>query len=291
MIVVSGASGQLGRRTVEYLLQRVDARQVVAVSRTPEKIAGLGVATRRADFDEPDSLPRAFDGAERMLLISTAAVDTARTRVRQHTNAIQAAVKAGVGQVIYTSVVHATDPGNPAVVAPDHAGTEEALAGSGLTHTVLRENIYTDMLLMSTPAAVASGVLVNNEGDGATAYVTRDDVAAVAAAVLAEGGYEGQLLDLTGPAAVTGAELAATLSELTGRPVRHQPVSDEEFIAGTVAHTGMPEAVARNYATFGEAARGGWLQQVSDVVVRIAGRSPTSVADFLTAHRSSLMPG
>jgi NAD(P)H dehydrogenase (quinone) len=287
MIVVSGASGQLGRRTVEYLRERTDAGPVVALTRTPDKVADLGVATRRADFDDPDGLPAAFDGAERLLLISTDAVGVPGHRIRQHTNAIQAAVKAGVGHVIYTSIVRTTDPGNPALVAPDHAATEWALVDSGLPYTMLRENVYTDMLLYSAPAAVAGGVLARNEGDGEIAYVTRDDVAAVAAAVLAEGGYEGVRLDLTGPAAVTQAEIAAILSEVTGVRIAYQPLTDDEFVAGLVEHTGLPEPAARGYATFGEAARGGWLREVSDAVARVAGREPTSVADFLAAHRAA----
>jgi NAD(P)H dehydrogenase (quinone) len=199
MIVVSGASGQLGRRTVEHLRERTDAARVRALSRTHEKVADLGVATGPADFDDPDALTRAFDGAERLLLISTPGPD--ERRLAQHANAVQAAAKAGVGHVIYTSVVHATDPDNPSPVAGDHAATERALADSGLTRTILRVNWYTDLLLWSAPAAVAGGVLADNAGEGGTAYVTRDDVAAVAAALLAEGGYEGDLLDVTGPAA------------------------------------------------------------------------------------------
>jgi NAD(P)H dehydrogenase (quinone) len=289
MIVVSGASGHLGRRTVEYLRERTEAGRVVALTRTPDTLADLGVAVREADFDDPDGLPAAFDGAERLLLISTDAVGVPGRRITQHTNAIQAAVKAGVGHVIYTSFVHATDPANPAFVATDHAATERALIDSGLTYTMLRENVYTDMLLYSAPAAVAGGVLARNEGAGAIAYVTRDDIAAVAATVLAEGGYEGVRLDLTGPAAVSQAEIAAILSEVTGVPVSYQPLTDDEFVAALVEHAGMPEPGARGYASFGEAARGGWLAGVTDVVARVAGREPRSVADFLAAHRAALL--
>lgn len=288
MIVVSGASGQLGRRTLEYLRERVDAGRLLALTRTPEKLADLGVATRYADFDEPDGLPAALDGAERLLIVSTDTLDGSGTRVRQHTNAIQAAAKAGVGQVLYTSIIRATDPANPAAVARDHGPTEQALTGSGLTYTVLRENIFTDLLLLSAPNAVASGVLAGNEGDGAIAYVTRDDIAAVAATVLAQGGYENQVLDLTGPAAITQAELATILSEVTGTAIRYQPLSDEDMIAGMVTHAGMPEPVARLYATFGEAARGGWFAEASDAVARVTSRPASSVAEFLAAHQAAL---
>jgi NAD(P)H dehydrogenase (quinone) len=289
MIVVSGASGQLGRRTVEYLRDRVDAGRVVALSRTPERLADLGVVTRHADFDDPAGLPAAFDGAERLLLISTDAVGQPGVRVRQHTSAIEAAAKAGVGHVLYTSFVRTTEPGNPAFVAADHAGTERALVDSGLPYTVLRENIYLDLQLFSLPGAVAAGVLATNDGDGATAYLTRDDIAAVAATVLAEGGYENQRLDLTGPAAVTQSEIASILSEVTGVPVRYQPLTDEQAVAGMVEHAGMPEPIAQAYATFGRAAREGWLNGVTDVVEQVSGRRPTSVAEFLAANRAALL--
>lgn len=286
MIVVSGASGQLGRRTVQFLLERVDAARVVALSRTPEKVADLGVTTRPADFDEPEGLVRAFGEAERLLLISTDVLGPAR--VRQHTNAIEAAARAGVGHVLYTSIVQATEPDNPAAVAVDHGETERALAESGLTHTVLRENIYAETTLFTAPGAVAGGTLASNRGDGATAYVAREDVAAVAAGLLADGGHQGELLSVTGPAAVTDTEIAAILTEVTGRPVRYQPLTDDQAIAGMVDR-GMAEPAAQITASFGRAAREGWFNVVSDVVQRIGGREPTSVADFLAANRAALL--
>jgi NAD(P)H dehydrogenase (quinone) len=289
MIVVSGASGQLGRRTIEYLRERTDASRVIALTRTPDKVADLGVATRPADFDDPNGLVSAFDGAERLLLISTDAIDGAGTRIRQQTGAVQAAAKARVGQVLYTSFVHATEPGNPAFVATDHAATERALAESGLAYTLLRENVYTDTLLATAPGAVASGMLTSNNGDGRVAYIARDDIAAVAATLLAEGGYEGQALDLTGPAALTQAEVAQVLSDVTGVPVRHQPLTDDEAVAGMVQYAGLPEFLAGTYATFGRAAREGWLAGVSGAVQQLAGRQPTSVAEFFARHRSWLL--
>lgn len=289
MIVVSGASGQLGRRTIEYLRERTDAARVIALTRTPDKVADLGVTARQADFDDPDGLVSALDGVQRLLIISTDVLDPAGTRIRQQTSAVQAAAKAGVEHVLYTSFVHATDASNPAFVAPDHAATEQALAEAGVAFTLLRENVYTDTLLATAPGAVASGMLTSNNGDGRVAYVARDDIAAVAAALLAEGGYEGQTLDLTGPAALTQAEVAQALSDVTGVPVRHQPLTDHEAVAGMVRYAGMPQFLAEAYATFGRAARDGWLAGVSDVVARVAGRRPTSVAEFFAAHRSYLL--
>jgi NAD(P)H dehydrogenase (quinone) len=291
MIVVSGASGQLGRCTVQLLLELVDAAEVIAVSRTPDRAADLGVATRRADFDDdPDGLVAAFDGAERLLLISTDEIRADGHRVRQHTNAIRAASRAGVQYVVYTSLTGADSTDHP-VGAPmaDHAGTERALAESGLAYTVLRNNMYTDLLLYAARAAVMSGVLASNRGAGATGYVTRDDCAATAAALLVQGGHTERLLDVTGPAAVTDDQVAAMLSEVTGRDVHHKALTDEQVLAGAIGH-GRPPLVAQTVAGFGRAVREGRFDIVTDVVARITGRQPTSVADFLTTHRPLLLP-
>jgi NAD(P)H dehydrogenase (quinone) len=288
MIVVSGASGQLGRRTVRMLLELVDAAGVLAVSRTPHRAAELGVATRRADFDDPDGLVAAFDGAQRLLLISTDEVRSDGHRVVQHTNAIRAASRVGVEYVVYTSLTGADRPDHP-VGAPmaDHAATERALAESGLAYTVLRNNMYTDLVLPAAIAAVAGGVLASNRGGGATGYVTRDDCAATAAALLVRGGHGERLLDVTGPAVVTDGQVAAMLSELTGRRVRHQGLTDEQVVAGVVGR-GMPPPIAQVVAGFGRAAREGLFDVVTDVVERVGGHRATTVADFLAAHRPLL---
>ena len=178
-------------------------------------------------------------------------------------------------------------PDHPVTVMADHAATERELARSGLAHTVLRNNLYTELLLYSAPAAVASGVLASNRGAGATGYVTRDDCAAVAAALLARGGDQPRLLDVTGPSAVTDDEVATALTELTGRPVRHHKLTDEQLVTALIG-TGRPALLAQVTAGFGRAAREGRYDIVTDVVERLTGRQPTSVAEFLAAHRAQL---
>jgi NAD(P)H dehydrogenase (quinone) len=283
MIAVTGASGQLGRLTVRLLLERVDAARVIALSRTPQAIEDLGVATRVADFDDPDSLVAAFDGAERLLLVSTNVFGTTGRRVQQHANAVRAAVTAGVGHVLYTSFTGAGDPSHPAAVAAEHRASEAALAESGLAYTVLRNNMYTQLILMGLDVALTCGMLVDNSGYGATGYVTREDCAAVAAAVLAQGGYEGQRLEVTGPRALTLVEIAALITEISGVAVRYLPITDEETVGALVAY-GMAEPVARLFATIGKSTRDGYTNVVTDVVERITGRRATSVADFLAAN-------
>ncbi|RBQ16807.1 NmrA family transcriptional regulator [Spongiactinospora rosea] len=286
MIMVSGASGQLGRRTVEHLLQRADAARVVALSRTPDAVADLGVATRYADFDAPDSLRAAFEGAERLLLISLGSLTGAP---RGHVNAIEAAAKAGVGHVIYTSFTRAGEPGQPQALIRNHQETERLLTESGLTFTALRFNQWPEMWnLIGIPAmAVAGGVLPGNGGGGRVGHITRDDSAAVAAAVLAEGGCEGQLLEVTGPEAVGDADVADALAQVTGRPVRYEEVSDAE-LATILSGRGLPEMYVQGWTGLGSYKRDGWFDITTHAVERLTGRKPTPITDYFAAHPEAL---
>ncbi|MEU1820821.1 SDR family oxidoreductase [Streptomyces abikoensis] len=287
MFVVTGASGKLGRLAVQHLIERVDASRVVALTRTPEKIADLGVRVRAADFGDPDSLVSAFDGAERVLIIST---DAMGQRVQQHTNAINAAAKAGVGHVLYTSLTRADEPGNPLVLVPEHRETERVLAQSGLEFTVLRNNIYPDMLLMLAPLneAVRTGVLEGANGEGHVSYITRSDCAAAAAAVLAEGGHTGQFLEITGPEAVDYAGIAAALGEATGRAVRFEKQTKEEAAAAFAARGVEPAMIAAATQFWGSVSEG-WLDVTTHAVERLTGRRPASLAEFFAARREALL--
>ncbi|GIJ60717.1 NAD(P)H-binding protein [Virgisporangium aurantiacum] len=288
MIALTGASGRLGRLVLRLLLERVDAGTVVALSRTPEALAGLGVATREADFDRPHTLPRALDGVERLLLVSTDVLSPTDRRARQHENAVSAAAAAGVGHVLYTSIARA-EHDNPASVAADHRRTEATLVESGVPYTMLRNSPYTQLVLMGIETMLATGTLLDNNGDGATAYVTREDCAAVAAEVLARGGHQGAILEVTGPRAHTQFDIAALISEFSGVPVRYLPISDEATVADLVA-AGMGEPEARNFATIGKAIRAGYTNLVTDTVERITGQPPTSVAEFLEARLAGRWP-
>ncbi|GIV59338.1 MAG: NAD(P)-dependent oxidoreductase [Rhodothermaceae bacterium] len=289
-LLVTGASGHLGRRVVERLLER-GAGPIIATTRHPEKLADLaarGVDVRPADFDRPETLPAAFDGADRLLLISTDAVDRPGRRFEQHRNAIDAAVRVGVRHIVYTSLFGVA-PGSPITIADDHLRTEQALEAGGVGFTALRNNLYTDLLLMSLPPAVASGKLYAAAGDGGAAYVTREDCARAAAAALASD-FEGtRRLEISGPAVVTYHELAALASELSGRPVEYVPVDVEAYVAGAVA-AGLPEPVARMMASFDVAMQRGLLGPATDAVRELTGHPPTSVRAFLEAHRAALVP-
>lgn len=278
-IAITGASGQLGRLVADQLLTTVDPAELVLLTRDPAKLADYaerGADVRAADFSKPDELVEAFAGVERALLISTDAVGA---RVEGHLAAIDAAVKAGVRHMAYTSVSGPTAD-NPAGVVADHAATEEALRESGLAWTMLRNNLYADMQVDSVAQAAATGQLVTNFGDGGAAYVTRADCAAVAAGVLTGEGHEGKAYDVTGPHAYTAADLAELATEKSGKPVEVVQVDDEAYTAGLVS-AGLPDFIAPLLTSFGTATRLGKLATVTDVVERVGGRKPTPLSALI----------
>jgi NAD(P)H dehydrogenase (quinone) len=285
-IAITGAAGHLGRLTAQLVLDRVGADEVVLVTRRPDAIADLadaGATVRRGDFDEPDSLPAAFAGVDRLLLIS---VDVLGNRVAQHTTAIDAAATAGVGHVLYTSGLNAGSE-LPLVVSHDHGATEQAIRDRGLRWTALRMGLYAESQVAAAARAVASGHLVHNNGDGATAYVSREDCAAAAAAALAGDGHEDRVYDITGPELVTQAQLAALAAEISGRPVVPVAIDDEEATQSLIA-VGLPADVAKAIASFGTAIREGVLEVLSSHVEDLTGRPPRSLRDVLEANRSAL---
>jgi NAD(P)H dehydrogenase (quinone) len=289
-LLVTGASGHLGRRVVELLLE-THKGTIIAATRTPEKLADLsqrGVVVCQADFEDQASLLQAFQGVDRLLLISTDALDVPGRRLNQHRNAIKAAEQAGVSHVVYTSIIN-PGPDSPVFVGPDHRGTEEALAASRMSWTVLRENIYTEMLLMSLAQAVQTGKLVNAIGDGKAAYITREDCARAATAALTSS-FEGrQTLDITGPQAVSQYEVAAIASKISGREITYLPVELEALIQNMVA-AGLPRPLAEAYASFDVAITQDKFSALASTVKDLTGREPISVADFLTAHRDVFLP-
>lgn len=282
-IAIAGASGDLGGRVVERLLDRHDtsARQLILISRSPEKLARFaerGAEVRAGDFDDPTSLPAAFAGAQKALIIST---DRAGHRVDGHKAAIDAAVAAGARSLVYTSVINPSDS-NPVAVAWEHRATEHHLRATAPGWTVLRNSVYAEILAGSARSAIATGTHVANDGDGRTSYVAKDDCAASAAAVLAGAGHDGRTYDITGPAAISADEAAALFSELSGTDIRVAHVDDASYAAALV-QAGLPQAAAESYASFGTAARHGYAAPVSDSVRQLTGRQATPVRDTLAA--------
>jgi NAD(P)H dehydrogenase (quinone) len=289
-LLITGASGHLGRRVAELLL-KAGQHRVVLATRTPAKLADLaarGAVVRAADFDDPASLATAFTGVDRLLLVSTDHLDQPGRRLTQHRAAITAAAAAGVRHLVYTSLLNAV-PDSVMSLAPDHAQTEQALAASPLTWTVLRNNLYADNLLPGLGFAVATGQLHTASGTGAISYLTREDCARAAAAALASTETANRTLDLTGPAALTAADIAALTTQITGRTVTHVPVPADGLRAG-LTQAGLPAGLVEALVTFDLAAARGELHTVSPAFTQLTGRAPTPVAIFLAAHRAQLAP-
>jgi NAD(P)H dehydrogenase (quinone) len=203
-------------------------------------------------------------------------------RVAQHRAAIEAAKAVGVRHVIYTSGSKPAPP-NPAAVAPSHYATEQALAASGLAFTVLRNSLYAEYQAAEAQRAVETGVLAHNRGGGRVAYVARADCAAVAAAVLLDGGHEGATYDVTGPQSFDAAALAALYGELGGRAVAPRPIDDAQLVAGLVGGSadGHLRYGAELLASFGRAIREGYLDVRGDAVAKVAGRAPRTLREVL----------
>jgi NAD(P)H dehydrogenase (quinone) len=287
-IVITGASGQFGRLVAEQLLGQLSPADVILVSRSPaalSELAELGAEVRHGDFDEPGSLAGAFSGGDRLLLISTMALGR---RVEQHRAALEAAVKAGVQHVVYTS---STNPvsGHPVGLAVDeHRETEGMLRGSGISWTVLRNAAYAELQVPLGAVAITYGRLVTNAGDGRVAPISRNDCATAAAAVLTTSGHDGQTYEITGPEALTQADIARLLTDVCGRPVKLVPTGDRRLLWG-LGRIGTPKPVARTIVDLGIAAREGYYDVVDPAFENLTGRLPRTLRDVLVAHRGDLV--
>lgn len=289
-ILVTGASGQLGSRILHHLLATsgVEASAIVAGSRDPAKLsdlAGKGVETRRIDFDDAASLTEGFAGIDRLLIVSTDALDGAGTRLRQHLAAVEAARQAGVGRIFYTSMPGADD--SLITFAPDHLGTEEAIKASGIAHTIFRNGWYMENLFMALPQALASGQWYSAAGDGRLAHIARDDIARAIAAGLASPPAENVTYTLTGDTARTTEEIAALVRDVTGKPLAVVHVSDAELAQG-MEHAGVPAPFIPTLVSFDVNTREGKIAMVTDDTGTLSGAGLTSLEDFLQASKAAL---
>lgn len=269
-IIVSGASGQLGRLVVKHLLARgVPARNLILVSRTPETLqefAKLGASTRFGDFGKPESLPAAFAGGTKMLLISIGFGGGPRPEAHKH--AIDAAIAAGVKQIAYTSFV-AISGGDHSGIGADHYATEEILRKSGVHWTFLRNSIYQDVLVGQAANMVAEGRAVVPANEVKLGYVAREDCASAAAAVLSTPGHEDKAYDITGSELIGQREIAAAASAVTGRTIA---VSDAD-----------PNAPP------GRVFAGPAATRVSSAVKDLTGKAPITLRQLFEAQRNALL--
>lgn len=293
MYLVTGASGHLGRAVINSLLDdhAIRANRIIATTRNPESLAALsarGVQVRAADFDDPASLAAAFKGAERLLLISTDAMDRPGRRLEQHGRAVAAAEKAGVKHLLYTSM---PGPETSAVLfAPDHLGTEKVIAASSIPGwTILRNNWYFENLLHGVPHALASGTWYTAAGEGRIAHIARADLAkaaAAAAAALAGAATGKRTLTLTGTQGYTTAEIAALVSAAVGKPLAVVQVPEEALVQGMTG-AGLPEPVARLFASFDTNTRQGGLSIVTGDVKTLTGKDPVPFQAWLKENAAA----
>ena len=282
MIVVTGATGQLGRGVVEALLARLPTGDIAVSVREPAKaadIAGRGVQVRKGDFADPESLKTAFAGVEKVLLIS--ADKLGEEALNLHRNAIAAARDAGVHRLLYTSHMGARH-GSSFVPANQHARTEDDLAASGLAFAALRHGFYAESCLQIIGDGLKAGELRVPE-DGPVSWTARADLAEADAIILAGDGVpDGITPPLTAANAVTMADIAATASDLSGREIRHVTVTDDAWRDARVS-AGMPPFYADMLLGTFRAARRGDFGAVDPTLGELLGRPPRSMRDTLAA--------
>ena len=291
MIVVTGATGKLGRLIVEELLSRMPCSEIGVSVRDPEKAIGLeerGVRVCRGDFAEPDTLMSAFEGASQLLLVSSNARATGGDPLVQHRAAITAAKQAGVKRIVYTSQI-ASSTSSAFPPALDHAATEAMLADSGLAWTALRNGFYADAALMFMGPEWQKGK-ITAPADGKVAWTAHSDLAAAASAILTGvETFDGPTPPLTGSGSLDLADLASQGSNLMGMAINREVISDDVFLEKAKAR-GLPEGMVRMALGYYVASRQGEFGTTDSTLERLTGRLPKTMKDVLQeaveGHRS-----
>lgn len=284
-ILVTGATGGLGKAVVETLLKEGGAHQISVVVRDPAKAADLqaqGVTVVPGDYNDYASLTRAFTGIDKLLLVSGNDIPN---RVPQHTNVIKAAQAAGVKHLAYTSFQRRTEDGSSAVafVAEAHLATEKLLKESGLTYTILKNTLYLDVLpQFMGPQVLETGTIYLPAGTGRGSFASRHDMGAAAAAVLTGTGHENKTYEIASNETYSFADIAKLLSDLSGKPVHYVSPTAEEF--GTaLAQAGVPAEGIQMATAFSTAIAQGEFDLPDSTLEKLLGRKPESAADFLKA--------
>ncbi|MFD1198136.1 SDR family oxidoreductase [Brucella gallinifaecis] len=278
-IAVTGATGQLGRIVIEKLKAKVPASDIVALVRSPEKAADLGVSARPADYVKPETLVAALANVETVLLISSNEIGQ---RAQQHKNVIDAAKKAGVKRIVYTSLLHADN--SPLSLAEEHRLTEADLKASGLSYTILRNGWYTENYTGSIGGALAGGAFIGSAGEGKISAAPRADFAEAAVVALTGESHDGKTYELAGDTAWTLSDLAAEISKQTGKNIPYKNLPETEY-AAALKGFGLPDGFADAIAGWDADAAKGALFDDSKQLSSLIGRPTTplsvSVAEAL----------
>ncbi len=281
-IAITGATGQLGRLVVNKLKSKISCGRYRCAGPHAGKAADLGVTAREADYSKPDTLERALSGVETLLLISSNEIGQ---RSAQHRNVIEAAKKADVQWIVYTSLLHAETSAIKAL-SGEHLDTEADLKASGLPYTILRNGWYSENYTASVPGAIAGGAFLGCADGAKISSAARADYAEAAVAVLTGEGHKGETYELAGDKAYTLSELAAEISRQSGRDIPYKNLSEAEYAQALVG-LGLPAPLAQAFASFDTGAAQGALfddrQRLSKLIGRPTTPIATSVADVLRA--------
>ncbi|MDN0106170.1 SDR family oxidoreductase [Yersinia rochesterensis] len=285
MIAVTGATGQLGRLVINALLKKVPASEIIAAVRSPEKasdLAALGVQVLKADYSQPATLETAFQGVDKLLLISSSEVGQ---RIAQHTAVINAAKKAGVKLLAYTSLLHADK--STLGLGEEHRATEELLRDSGLPVVLLRNGWYTENYAASIAPALAHGAFIGAVADGRIASAAREDYAEAAATVLTQENQAGKVYELAGDDSYTLAEFTAEIARQSGKPVVYKNLSETDFKQALIG-AGLPDGFASLLADSDAGAAKGGLFDDSHTLSKLIGRPTTPYAKVIAATLATL---
>lgn len=299
-IIITGASGNFGRGATERMLNHVDASDLILVTRSPDVLktkAVKGCTVRFGDFDDYDSLLKAFEGGEKMLMISGSRVGQ---RMPQHTNAINAAKACGIRHVIYTSFVGA-EPDNPSLAISDHLGTEKLLREIGMNWTTLRNSQYADYIFASAPNAIRSGSWLSSSGTGTVAHVWRQDCIDGAVAVLSSDGHENTVYNITGPELLSVRDVAHIVKDVSEADFDYVEITDEgmyEFFDSLgVPRSPVDDHVASDIpwcsddmVSFERTIREGGFSIISNDFEKLTGAKPRTLRALAEANKSLLMP-
>ncbi|MDB4960420.1 MAG: Short-chain dehydrogenase/reductase [Myxococcales bacterium] len=281
MIIITGATGHLGKHVVQQLLTKVPASQVAVAVRDVAKgratFTGTGVEIRHADYSKPETLEGAFKGADKVLLISSSEVGQ---RATQHLAVIAAARRAGVKLLAYTSILHADHA--KISLAAEHKATEEAIQASGIPYVILRNGWYTENYTEHLAPALAHGAIAGSAQEGKIAAATRADFAGAAVEVLTGSGHENKIYELVGDTAFTMAELAGEVARQSGKPVVYQDLPADAYKSMLIS-VGLPEPVAGMLADADLAIARGELVDSSSDLQKLLGRPTTSLKDAVAA--------
>lgn len=287
-ILVTGASGNIGRMTLKHLLKRVSANDLVGLARDPDKATDLaadGIEIRKGDYFDYEGLVRAFEGIDKVMLVSTHAFTDRNT---QHANVINAAKQAGVKHIVYMPIIHNPKSGvKLPQVTDEDIFVEEKLKASGLTFTLVRHPPFLENIQGYVGGNPMEKGVIAPEGTGKAGYVRREELAEAHAVVLTEAGHENRSYSLYGDPAVSFSDIARILSDISGKPVTYKPVSDQEYIANLVS-AGLPEPAAGFVLTWVHGVNAGEWEGKTGDLEKLLGRKPTTSAEFLRASYGSL---